>query len=117
MGPPVDARVQQDRLLGNSRPPSRAWIGTIARVRSGRAFRILFILYCVEAGVFLILAPWTANWDRTLIQLPFGWARDLVLHPFTRGAVSGFGLVHLLWGTHDLELWLAKRRLGRESST
>lgn len=86
-------------------------------MKAGRAFRILFILYCVEAGVFLILAPWSANWDRTLIQLPVGWLRDLVLEPFTRGAVTGFGLVHLLWGTHDLELWLSKRRLRGESST
>ena len=85
-------------------------------MKASRAFQILFILYCVEAGLFLILAPWSANWDRTLIQLPLAWMRDLALHPFPRGAVSGFGLVHLIWGTHDLELWLSKRRLGRESS-
>ena len=84
-------------------------------MKTGAAFRLLFILYCVEAGIFLILAPWSALWDRTLIELPFGWARTFGLHPLLRGGVTGFGLVHLVWGTHDLELWLSRRRLRRES--
>jgi hypothetical protein len=72
--------------------------------------RFLFILYCVEAGLFLILAPWSANWDRACIQLPIVWLRTVALHPALRGAVTGFGSIHLVWGTHDLEHWLSRLR-------
>ena len=77
------------------------------------AFRLLFILYCIEAGAFLILAPWSPAWDRHVIQLPFTELRMLFLHPGLRGAVSGFGFVHLIWGAHDIELWLERRRRQR----
>ncbi|MDX1501952.1 MAG: hypothetical protein R3325_06275 [Thermoanaerobaculia bacterium] len=75
-------------------------------------FRLLFILYCVEVGVFLVLVPWSANWDRALIQLPTAWLRGLLLHSAFRGAITGFGLIHLIWGAHDLETLLARWKLG-----
>jgi hypothetical protein len=77
------------------------WLGT---------FRLLFILYCVEAGVFLLLTPWSPRWEQSLIQLPATGLVLWLLHPAVRGAISGFGLVHLVWGAHDLDLWLAARR-------
>jgi hypothetical protein len=73
-------------------------------------FRWLFILYCVEAGVFLVLAPWSLLWDRGCLGLPMPSLRQACLHPVLRGGVSGFGLVHLLWGAHDLDAWLGARR-------
>ena len=78
-----------------------AWLAT---------FRILFILYCVEAGVFLLLTPWSPRWEQSLLQLPATGVVLFLLHPAVRGAISGFGLVHLIWGAHDLDLWLAGRR-------
>ncbi len=72
--------------------------------------QLLFVLYCVEAGILLTLLPWTANWEGALLQLPGVGARGLAAHPLLRGVVSGFGLVHLVWGAHDLELLLSRRR-------
>lgn len=80
-------------------------------MRSSFVFRILFILYCVEAGTFLVLAPWSTVWDRTLIQIPFDLLRTAVLHPFSRAAVTGFGLIHLVWGAHDLDELIFRRKL------
>lgn len=74
--------------------------------------RILFILYCIEAGAFLLIVPWTPAWDRTLLHLPFDSLRLAALHPLGRGLVCAFGLLHLVWGAHDLELWLSRRRSG-----
>jgi hypothetical protein len=71
---------------------------------------LLFVLYCAEAGVLLIFAPWWPVWDRMLIQLPLPGLRNLMLHPFARGGVTGFGLVHLVWGAHDLHALLFRRR-------
>ncbi len=79
-------------------------------VRSDQVFRLLFILYCIEAGVFLLLAPWGPMWERTLAHLPLGDLHGAFLHPVFRGAITGFGLVHLVWGANDLQAWLTQRR-------
>lgn len=71
--------------------------------------RFLFVLYCIEVGVLLALAPWSPNWDRAVVQLPLDSLRLALLHPAVRGAFTGFGLVHLVWGAHDLDLWLLAR--------
>jgi hypothetical protein len=48
-------------------------------------------------------------WDRTLGQLPFQLLRAVALHPALRAGVTAFGLVHLIWGAHDLTLLLSRR--------
>ena len=70
----------------------------------------LFVFYCVEVGVFFLFAPWSSTWDRAVINLPFPSLHDLYLDSLFRGALSGFGLVHIVWGAHDLEQWLARRQ-------
>lgn len=79
--------------------------------------RILFLLYCIEAGVVLLLAPWSPSWDRAVIQIPDFHLQTLLLHGAMRGAISGFGFVHLIWGMHDLDGWLARRKLREQSSS
>lgn len=79
-------------------------------MRASFLFRVLFILYCVEAGTFLVLAPWTPVWDRTLIQIHVEALRMLCLHPVMRSCVTGFGLTHLIWGAHDLDELIFRRR-------
>lgn len=68
-----------------------------------RIARIAFVLYCVEAGVFLLWAPWTPFWDRASFGLPWPVVGRILTHPAVRGGISGFGVVHLLWGLHDLD--------------
>lgn len=54
-------------------------------------------------------------WDRILTQVPLAGLYPFALRPIVRSAVSGFGLVHLVWGAHDLELWLARRAAARRA--
>ncbi len=75
-------------------------------MRLGRLSQILFIIYCIEAGVIFLLAPWGAVWDRFVFQIPSSDLRSILLHPFFRSFISAFGLVHLIWGAHDLDLLL-----------
>lgn len=70
----------------------------------------LFIFYCVEVGTFLVMLPWSPYWDRLAISLPMVELQVALLRPWVRGAVSGFGLLHLVWGAHDLDAWLVARR-------
>ena len=79
-------------------------------MRLSSLLRVTFILYCIEAGIFLLFVPWSPVWDQTMIQIPFHGLRGFCLHPFLRGAMSGFGLVHLVWGVHDLDALLSRRR-------
>lgn len=71
---------------------------------------LFFALYCLEAGLFFTVVPWTRVWavnpwlhNSAVIAL---WADN----PFVRGFVSGFGVVHLIVGTRDLVLALRARR-------
>ena len=77
-------------------------------------FRILFVVYCLEAGLFLLVSPWTPTWERLIAAAPWAAARALALAPALRGLISGFGLVHLLWALHDVDLML--RRLPRSEA-
>lgn len=83
-------------------------------MRSDLFFLVLFILYCLEAGMFLVLAPWNAGWDRLAFHVPWSLLRNLLLSHAFRGAVTGFGLVHLLWGLHDLRALFVRRRQVRQ---
>lgn len=79
-------------------------------MRLDALFRTLFLVYCVEAGLFLVLAPWTDSWDRIALQLPLAVLRGLFGAMWFRGLMTGFGGVHLLWVAHDAELSLRKAR-------
>jgi hypothetical protein len=60
---------------------------------------ILFVIVCFEVGVFLLIFPWTAQWDGNslavllpgLLHLP----RDYWASSYFRGALSGLGLLNI----------------------
>ncbi len=62
-------------------------------------------------GLMLILLPWTPLWEDNYLLQSHALFRSIMLSAFTRGAVSGLGLVNLLLavldarahlrGTHD----------------
>ncbi len=79
-------------------------------MRLDSIFKILFIIYCIEAGLLLLLGPWNVNlWDQQWMHLADPAWRSLILHRITRSAVSGFGAIHVIWGIHDLHAWLFSR--------
>ena len=63
----------------------------------------LFIaLYCLEAGVFFTIVPWTRIWTMNPLlhgHLAFGFWAD---NPYVRGFVSGVGVVHIIIGVKDI---------------
>lgn len=73
---------------------------------------LFFALYCVEAGLFFIIAPWTHLWTfNPLLQSNPGLSM-VANNPFVRGFVSGFGMVHLLIGINDIIRLNRARRQG-----
>lgn len=75
-------------------------------MRPGLLTRLLFVSYCLEAGMFLLMVPWSPAWDRTVARLPIPLLAAALRSTFGRAALAGFGMVHLIWGIHDLDsLW------------
>jgi hypothetical protein len=72
---------------------------------------LFFALYCLEAGLFFTVVPWTRLWTMNpwLHQnLTIGLWID---NPFVRGFISGFGVIHILLGVKDIvRLSRARRR-------
>ena len=75
---------------------------------------LFFALYCLEAGLFFIIVPWTRFWSANpLLQSHFAITMA-VTNPFVRGAVSGFGLMHLLIGIKDIVRIVRETRRGEQ---
>ena len=71
---------------------------------------IFFALYCLEAGVFFVILPWTRLWTLNPL-LHSNVTMSLVAgNPFVRGFVSGFGVVHLIIGLKDILRYSQGRR-------
>lgn len=47
-------------------------------------------------GIILLVAPWTVLWEPNAALVPYAVLRSLLASPFTRGAVSGLGVVNLV---------------------
>jgi len=74
---------------------------------------LLSILSSLLVGLVLLVAPWTSLWDSNWLLQPHPTLRDVLLNAFTRGAVSGLGIVNILIALHDVRAHLgatARRR-------
>ncbi len=59
-----------------------------------------YLLYCVEAGIFLFMVPWSALWVRNaLAHIP--GIGSFLLTGQVRGGVSALGILLLLSGMLD----------------
>jgi hypothetical protein len=56
--------------------------------------QLLFVAYLVEAGLVLLIVPWSGLWERNaFIQMAASWVVDIARSGWARGAVSGVGLL------------------------
>lgn len=73
---------------------------------------LFFALYCLEAGLFFTVVPWTRIWTLNSLlhqHVAIGlWADN----PFVRGFVSGVGVIHIIIGVRDIVLITRRRRGG-----
>ena len=71
--------------------------------------RILFAAYFLEAGLILIVAPWSGFWDRNLFLYSIPALQEVLESPFARGAVSGVGAITVVAGLAELSGVLSRR--------
>ncbi len=70
-----------------------------------RVIRVLFIVYFLEAGMFLVMAPWSRFWNSRLLSSAPDWIASVLASPFSRGFITGLGLLHVAAAITDIELW------------
>jgi hypothetical protein len=66
------------------------------------AAALLFVFYCIEAGVFFAIVPWTPFWRANNVLHATPLIALLAENDFVRGLVSGFGVAHLVAGIREL---------------
>lgn len=77
--------------------------------------RLLFAAYFLEAGVILIVAPWSTFWDQNLFVEAVPALERMLASPFARGAVSGVGAITTIAGVAELAaVFRARRRRDRQ---
>lgn len=62
----------------------------------------IYILYCFEIGIFLLVLPWLRLWEKNILLSYYPYLRLIVLDNFVRGAVSGLGAANLILGVWEL---------------
>ncbi len=72
--------------------------------------RHLFYAACFfEAGLLLVVLPWTIFWDRNYLLEAIPWVHAVLQSPYSRGAVSGLGLVNVGIGVGEVSRLVAAR--------
>lgn len=70
---------------------------------------MLLSLYLLEAGLLLILAPWTQFWDRNYFSALAPAVATWAMHPYVRGAVTGVGIVSVGAALVEIGVLLSRR--------
>ena len=66
--------------------------------------------YLVEAGLLLMIAPWTASWQRNYFGAMLPWLGAWMANEFVRGGISGVGVLTLVAGLRDLNAVIFSRQ-------
>jgi hypothetical protein len=65
---------------------------------AARILSILYIIFSIEAGLFLIWLPWQRIWENNYILYLYPQIRPLITNPFFKGAILGLGIDNILMG-------------------
>ena len=73
--------------------------------------RLLLIVFYVEVGLVLTVAPWSLYWERNYFGDIIPLLHIITTNDFFRGAVTGLGLVNLVAAMSELKSVMASRRV------
>jgi hypothetical protein len=69
---------------------------------AGRVFKIIYILFSIEAGIFLLWLPWLSFWETNYVTFLYPQILPVVTNSFFKGAVIGLGIVNIMIGIHEI---------------
>ena len=67
-----------------------------------RIFKVLYIIFSIEAGIFLLWLPWLSFWETNYLTYMYPQILPIVTNSFFKGAVIGLGIVNILIGIHEI---------------
>jgi hypothetical protein len=77
--------------------------GVKKRLRTiARILKIVYIIYSIEVGIFLIWLPWMSFWDTNYLTHLFPQIHQVLANPFFKGAVLGLGIANIMIGIHEV---------------
>ncbi len=68
-------------------PPAYHWYHKMSAV--------VFIIFCLEIGLYLLIYPWTESWEGNYFSNLLPQLRDYWDNMYVRGAVSGLGVINI----------------------
>ena len=74
---------------------SDAPASTHERSFQSRLMGLVFVIFCFEVGVFLLVFPWLGMWENSSVPVLAPWLEEIWGNPFFRGALSGIGAVNI----------------------
>ena len=63
-----------------------------------RTLLVIYVLFCIELGLMLVIVPWTRLWAGNSLLLRWPSVQTWLMHGFVRGAISGLGFVDIWLG-------------------
>ena len=75
---------------------------------------VLFITFCLELGIFLVVFPWTPWWDGNYFSVLVPQWHQYWDNMYVRGAISGLGVVNLYISFIEA---LRLRRFAKQATT
>jgi hypothetical protein len=74
--------------------------------------RLVLVVFFLEVGLVLTLAPWSAYWDRNYFAETMPAVHAFITNNYVRGAVTGLGLVNIFAAVADLVGMFMARKSG-----
>lgn len=75
-----------------------------------RLLTVIYILFCFEMGVLLVVLPWVSVWSKNFFVGEYPWVSVIAMNYFVRGAISGVGLADIWLAVY--EFWRLRQQLG-----
>lgn len=92
---PVEPQVPGvEEPLEASQPGGHSWVHKLGV--------ILFVIICFEVGVFLLIFPWTQQWEGNSLANLLPWLRGYWASSYFRGALSGLGMLNIYISVGEL---------------
>lgn len=67
-----------------------------------RLLTIIYIVFCLELGLFLFILPWVSLWGKNYFVDHYPLVSYISRNYFLRGAVSGLGLADIWMAIYEI---------------
>ena len=78
---------------------------------------IIYIVFCLELGIFLFILPWVSFWSKNYFNDHYPLVSGVSRNYFLRGAVSGLGLADIWMAIYEIWRLLHPPRTSDSRST